>query len=85
MCKSYFYNGWGTHITTYQHRSKTQQKRIQLKAEDEKLQKKNEFDLQLVSALEGWTLNPGDEVSLRDGRFFKVDIHGALFEIPIGS
>jgi hypothetical protein len=84
-CERYFYNGWGTHITTYQHRSNTQQKRIRLKVEDEKRQKECNFIIQLASALEGHTLNPGDEVGLRDGREFKMDIHGTLFEIPVGS
>jgi hypothetical protein len=85
LCDRYFYNGWGSHITAYQHRSKTQQKRIQLKIKEEKRQKENDFACQLASALEGYTLNPGDEVSLRDGRSFKADIHGTLFEIPVGS
>lgn len=85
LCKRDFYNGWGAHIASYGHRLKAQMGRDQRKFEKEKQQKENDFNCQLASALEGYTLNPGDEVSLRDGREFKVDIHGTLFEIPIGS
>lgn len=41
--------------------------------------------LELASALEGHSLFPGDEVTTREGRAFKVDIYGKLFEVPCGS
>ena len=85
ICERHFYTDYWTHILTHEHKSKKQRKRDLRKAEDNELQKENEFALQLASALEGWTLNLGDEVSLRDGRAFKADIHGALFEIPVES
>jgi hypothetical protein len=72
-------------MMTFKHRTNVKWKRAQEKAEANKLIKENDFACQLSSALEGHTLNPGDEVGLRDGRSFKVDIHGTLFEIPIGS
>lgn len=46
---------------------------------------KHSFELEVASALEGHVLNPGDELKLRDGREFKVDINGRLFEVPEGS
>lgn len=85
LCKRHYYNGFGAHMLTYDHRMKVKWQIAERKAEEAKLQKENEFNCQLASALEGWTLNPGDVVQLRDGRTFKVDIHGTLFEIPIGS
>lgn len=85
ICERHFYTDYWTHILTHEHKSKKLRKRDLRKAEENKQQKENDFACQLASALEGYTLNPGDEVSLRDGRSFKVDIRGTLFEIPIGS
>lgn len=85
LCERDFYNGWGAHMVSHGHRLKVQIERWRRKAEEEKQRSENDFACQLASALEGHTLNPGDEVGLRDGRAFKVDIHGALFEIPVGS
>lgn len=85
LCERYFYNGWGAHMNTYEHRTNVRWKRAKEKAEEDKRQNENDFACQLASALEGYTLNPGDEVQLRDGRSFKTDINNALFEIPVGS
>ena len=84
LCKRDFYNGYA-HILTYEHKSKLKYKRAQEKADEEKRQNENDFALQLASALEGYSLSPGDEVQLRDGRLFKADVNNALFEIPAGS
>ncbi len=85
VCKCNFYTSFQGHLGSYTHNLKLKQNRAKAKAEKEKLERENDFACQLASALEGCTLNPGDEVSLRDGRAFKADIRGTLFEIPMGS
>jgi len=85
VCERTTYQDYWTHRNSYNHQLKMKQKSAQVKAEKEKQQKENDFACLLASALEGYTINPGDEVSLRDGRSFKADIHGTLFEIPTGS
>ena len=74
---------WHTRTSSHQRAVET---RIRMEKNQVEAASKQLHDaLELASALEGHSLKPGDEITTREDRSFKVDINGTLFEVPLGS
>lgn len=74
-----------SHIRTFRHIRALERHNEHKELERKQKQAEHELDIEIASALEGYTLCPGDEITTRNNRAFKVDIHGKLFEVPLGS